>query len=82
MSKSPNESLGSILIDLANMMAADVYYGVNGNLVVKSGLESISQINKPTLWAYSDNEYEYFENNITYDYTSCKNHITVVGGKL
>lgn len=79
LSKSPNESLGSILIDLANMMAADVYYGVNGNLVVKSGLESISQINKPTLWAYSDNEYEYFENNITYDYTSCKNHITVVG---
>lgn len=79
ISKSPNDSLGSILIELANMMSADIYYGVNGNLVVRSGITDISQVNKPTLWKYNDDEYEYLESTINYDFTSIKNHVTVVG---
>lgn len=82
ISKSPNDSLGLILIELANMISADIYYGVEGNLVVKSGIVDISQVNKPTLWKYSDDEYEYLESTINYDFTAVKNHVTIVGSNV
>ena len=82
LSKSPNDSLGSILIDLADMISCDIYYGVEGNLVVRSGIKDISQVNKPTLWTYSDKELEYISNTTTYDFAKVKNKVTVVGSNV
>lgn len=82
LSKSPNDSLGSILIDLADMISCDIYYGVEGNLVVRSGIKDISQVNKPTLWTYSDKELEYISNTTTYDFAKVKNRVTVVGSNV
>lgn len=82
LSKSPNDSLGSILTDLADMISCDIYYGVEGNLVVRSGIKDISQVNKPTLWTYSDKELEYISNTTTYDFAKVKNRVTVVGANL
>lgn len=82
LSKSPNESFGSLLTDLADMISCDIYYGVEGNLIVRSGIKDISQVNKPTLWAYSDKEWEYVSNITTYDFTKVKNKVTVVGCNL
>lgn len=79
LSKSPNDSFGDLLIDLADMMSCDIYYGVEGNLIVRSGIKDISQVNKPTLWTYSDKEWEYISNTTTYDFTKVKNKVTVVG---
>lgn len=79
LSKSPNDSFGDLLIDLADMMSCDIYYGVEGNLIVRSGIKDISQVNKPTLWSYSDKEWEYISNTTTYDFTKVKNKVTVVG---
>ena len=82
LSKSPNDSLGSILTDLADMISCDIYYGVEGNLVVRSGIKDISQVNKPTLWTYSDKELEYISNTTTYDFAKVKNRVTVVGSNV
>lgn len=82
LSKSPNESLGSILTDLADMISCDIYYGIEGNLIVRSGIKDISQVNKPTLWTYSDKEWEYLSNTTTYDFTKVKNKVTVVGSNV
>lgn len=79
LSKEPNDSFGSILIALANMLSADIWYGINGNLIIQSGIQDISNINKQVLWKYSDKEYEYLESSINYDFTSVKNDVTVVG---
>lgn len=82
LSKSPNDSLGSILTDLADMISCDIYYGVEGNLIVRSGIKDISQVNKPTLWTYSDKELEYISNTTTYDFAKVKNRVTVVGSNV
>lgn len=82
LSKSPNDSFGSLLIDLADMISCDIYYGVEGNLIVRSGIRDISQVNKPTLWTYSDKEWEYISNTTTYDFTQVKNQVTVCGSNL
>lgn len=79
VSKSANESYGDMLIELANMIACDIYYNENGNLVVQSGIKDISKVNKPTLWTYKDTEYEYISGHINYDFTSVRNRVTVVG---
>ncbi|HRG61316.1 MAG TPA: hypothetical protein PLU59_05130, partial [Aliarcobacter cryaerophilus] len=57
----PNSSLGEIIIELANMIACDVYYNVNGNLVISSGIADIAYVSRSTLWSYKDNELEQFE---------------------
>jgi hypothetical protein len=79
LSKSPNDSLGEILISLANMISCDIWYDTNGNLTVRSGIVDVSHVTKPTLWKYSDQEYEYLSANVTYDFTSVKNYVTIVG---
>ena len=79
ISKSANESYGDMLIELADMIACDIYYNENGNLCVQSGIKDISQVNKPTLWTYKDTEYEYISGHINYDFTQVRNRVTVVG---
>jgi hypothetical protein len=79
ISKSPNDSYGDMLIDLANMMSCDIWYDINGNLTIRSGISDISHVNKPTLWEYSDSELEYLTNSTEYDFSKCKNIVTVVG---
>lgn len=82
LSKSANESYGDMLIELANMIACDIYYNTNGNLVIQSGIKDISQVNKPTLWTFKDTEYEYLSGNINYDFTAVRNRVTVVGANV
>lgn len=82
LSKSANESYGDMLIELANMIACDIYYNTNGNLVIQSGIKDISQVNKPTLWTFKDVEYEYLSGHINYDFTDVRNRVTVVGANV
>jgi hypothetical protein len=82
LSKSPNDSYGDLFIELAEMISCDIYYGVEGNLIVRSGIRDISQVNKPTLWTYSDKEWEYLSNNTSYDFTQVKNRVTVCGSNV
>ena len=82
LSKSANESYGDMLIELANMIACDIYYDTNGNLTIQSGIKDISQVNKPTLWTFKDTEYEYMSGHINYDFTSVRNRVTVVGANV
>ena len=82
LSKAANESLGAILIELADMIACDIYYNEEGNLVIDSGIKDIAQVNKPTLWTFSDEEFSYISNTVTYDFTKLRNRVTVVGSNV
>lgn len=82
ITKSPNSSLGEIIIELANMIACDVYYNVNGNLVISSGIADIAYVSRSTLWSYKDNELEYLSSNLVYNFTKVKNRVTVVAANV
>ena len=79
ISKSPNDSIGSIFIDLANMFGADIWYDTEGHLNFISGIEDISQSNKPNLWTYRDTELEYIGGDTTYNFEQVKNRVVVAG---
>ena len=78
LSKEAGGSLGDLIIDLANMIACDVWYGIDGNLIFRSGTQDITKMNQPTLWEYSDTEAEYLDNTTTYNFTDVKNIVVVV----
>lgn len=79
ITKSPNESLGSIIIELAEMMGADCWYDVDGHLTFVNGTQDIAKIQKPILWHYTDDELEYISNEINYEFLQVKNRVIVVG---
>ena len=79
INKSAGSYLGDILIELANILGADIFYNKRGNLVVSSGTEDISYSNLASIWDFSDKETEYMDNSLTYDYTNVINCVTVVG---
>jgi len=82
ITKNANSNLGEIIIELANMIACDVYYNENGNLVIQSVITDISNLRKPILWNYDDGELEYLSSTTSYDFTNVKNKVTVVGANV
>lgn len=78
ITKSADSNLGEIVVELADMIACDVYYNESGNLVVQGGIYDIAYLRKPSLWAYSDQELEYINGQITYNFTKVKNRVIVV----
>lgn len=82
ITKNPNSSLGEIIIELADMIACDVYYNENGNLVFQSGIVDIAHLAKPVLWSYSDLELEYLSSSLIHNYSKIKNRVTVVAANV
>lgn len=79
ISKSPNDSLGDIIIELANMVGADVWYDVEGNLRIQAGQQEAGYFSQSPLWHYTDHELEYISSDITYSFDLVKNRVIIVG---
>ena len=79
INKSAGSYLGDILIELANILGANIYYDKTGRLVVSSGTTDISYSKEAAIWDFSDKETEYMDNSLTYDYTNVINSVTVIG---
>lgn len=79
ISKSPNESLGDLIIECANMIGADVWYDVEGNLRLQQGVQITQYFTQSALWDYDNNELEYISSDITYSFDLVKNRVIIVG---
>lgn len=82
LTKSPTSSLGDLIVELADMIACDVYYNEYGNLVFQSGITDIANIRKPTLWAFDENDIEYLNGNLTYNFQQVRNRVIIVGANV
>lgn len=82
IAKTPNESLGAMMIEMADMLGADIWYNNEGNLVFKSGIRDIVEFTKPTLWNFSEYEIEYMGNDINYNFSGVKNRVRVTGANV
>lgn len=78
--KEANDSFGSIIVELANMIACDVYYNTNGSLTISDGNKDINYKHLPSVWDYKDYEAEYISSGIQYDYQKVKNKAVVTSG--
>lgn len=86
ISKTPNTSMGDIIVELANMASCDVFYNENGNLTIRAGSEvssgdgACSYDQKPVQWYYIGTEQlSYADPSYEIDYGAIVNKLTVCG---
>jgi len=81
-SKAQGGYLGDILIELANILGANIYYDKNGRLNVESGTLDISYSQEASIWDFTDIGSEYSNASVKYDYTKVINAVTVIGNNM
>jgi len=82
INKSPGSYLGDILIEIANVLGANIYYNTDGQLVLSSGTLDMSYSNKSPVYEFIDVLPEYGDSSLRYDYVNAINSITVVGSNI
>jgi len=82
INKSPGSYLGDILIEIANVLGANIYYNTEGQLVLSSGTLDMSYSNKSPIYEFIDVLPEYGDSSLRYDYVNAINSITVVGSNV
>lgn len=82
LSKDAGSTLGEILLELGTILNAEVYYNSQGNLCFYNINETTNDDMKSSLYAYDENEREYFGANTQYDFENAINEVHVVGDNV
>lgn len=82
ISKNAGETIGSIMLELANHMSAEVFYNAQGRLCFFP-LDAVSDDNdKPILFNYITDKGHLSELNFSLDYNSIINRIILIGATV
>lgn len=79
MEKSPSSYLSEIFIELGNIMGADTYYNIDGNLRYDSGTMDMSYSQQDSQWDFFDVLPEYINPSLQLSTTAIVNSVTIVG---
>lgn len=82
LSKDAGSTLGEMLLEIGTILNAEVYYNSQGNLCFVSINETTLDVQKASLWDYTDTERDYFNANANYDFENAVNEIQVVGDNI
>lgn len=80
--KTPNDSIGQIILDLTQMISCDVYYNETGELVVESGTDMLASTHSSVLWEFKDTDKEYIQNPLERNFSDMINKVIVVGANI
>jgi hypothetical protein len=80
--KAPGAYLGDILIELANILGANIYYDKMGHLVIKSGTTDLAYSREGAVWSFTDVLPEYMGSSVSYNYTDVINVVPVVSNNV
>jgi len=79
ITKEIGDTYGSILIDLATQLSAEIFYNSNGNLVITPLQEVSADYSKPLIANYETNNGDLSELNFDIDYNNIVNRVIVIG---
>lgn len=79
ISKSAGETYGSILMDLATQLSAEIFYNSYGNLTFCQITEVGKDADKPLIYDFDADEGGLSQLNYDYDYETAVNRIVVLG---
>jgi len=75
----PGEPLSSILIQLAQMVSANIYYNVDGQLVfTQDELDNT----KPSIFDFTENDFLYMGSSQEYSFSNIYNSVLVIGDNI
>ena len=82
ISKSAGESYGSILLELATQLSAEIFYNSQGNLTIIPTNETSLDVDKPLLFDFNDEHGEMGSLDFSFDMGSVVNRIVVIGASV
>ena len=82
ISKSAGETFGSILLELATQLSAEIFYNATGNLTLIPTNEASLDVDKPLIYDYNADKGDMSGLDFTYDMSSVINRVIIVGSSL
>ena len=79
ISESAGSTYGSIILKLAEMISAEVFYNINGNLTFMPKQEVINDSDKPVLFSFDAENGDLITHNYTFSFDDIVNKIIVIG---
>lgn len=79
ISKNAGETLGSVLLDLATQLSAEIFYNSAGQLTLVPNNEISQDSDKPLLGIFSFDKAEFENLNFSFDLAAIVNKIIVIG---
>lgn len=80
--KSPGSYMGDILIELGNVLGADIFYDTNGILNITSGTTDVTYSKQSSIWDFSDVLPEYSNGSVSLNTIDAINIVKVVGNQV
>ena len=82
ISESAGATYGSIILKLAEMLSAEVFYNVNGNLTLIPKQEVINDSDKPILFSFNADNGDLMTHNYSFSFEDIVNKIIVIGSNV
>ena len=82
LSKDAGSNFGEILLEIANILNAEVFYNSTGNLVFLNINDVMNDSNKPIQWHYTTSENDLIQLQGSYDFEGVVNEVHVVGDNV
>lgn len=82
ISKQAGETIGSIIIDIATQLNAEVFYDVEGNLTFVPINDVTGDEDKPVIYHFYDENGDIFNNNLSFDLSGAINRVIVIGSTV
>lgn len=82
LSKDAGSTLGEMLLEIGTILNAEVYYNSQGNLCFININETTLDVQKASLWDYSDEDRDYCSATANYDFENAVNEVHVVGDNI
>ena len=82
LSKDAGSTLGEMLLEIGTILNAEVYYNSQGNLCFININETTLDVQKASLWDYSDEDRDYSSATANYDFENAVNEVHVVGDNI
>jgi hypothetical protein len=76
------KTYGDIILELADMLGAIVYYNEEGRLVIEPSQLDVDDNTKPSVWDFTTEEFEYLGSDCEFKFSDIYNRITVVGDQI
>lgn len=82
ISKEAGETFGSIILELATQLSAEVFYDQEGHLCFVPTIEVIDDGNKPILYNFNAQQGDVFSLDLDFDLTDIVNIVYVIGNNI
>ena len=82
LSKDAGSTLGEMILEIGTILNAEVYYNSQGNLCFININETTLDVQKASLWDYSDTDRNYYTANANYDFENAVNEVHIVGDNI